>query len=184
MSELLQSDFDGNSGGRIDKVIYTSPNNNQCRGEKDCSLPAREVFFLDSDPLLIVNAWNIEEIISVDKSHMRIKVNFKVLAKTEGTGTPWWENMSGREIRAIKGQQEQRINYDLALKDGKWKLIDPPMPCVGILAIVKFFKSKEESYRERFSKLKSNGDSFQLMNIMIHHEWALRQLQVLNLVNL
>lgn len=125
LEAVVKADFEGDALPRIGHVARKPGP----RDPNEDSGPSFEVYMLDSDPLVVVSDWRFAGIARGSGAACGT-FRFTVLARTAGEGPPSWMSTKARRIRAVKRRQED-VAYCAKFVDGRWMLIDPPLPRVS-----------------------------------------------------
>jgi hypothetical protein len=96
-------------------------------------------FYLDSDPLIIVDQYKILDVKQIDEKHAYVLINYHQLAISKGAGNGINDPMSRKFITDVR-----YINVTLNIEyDGKrWWIIDPPYPKVSDDVILKYYSDE------------------------------------------
>lgn len=123
LTNTLADDFGGDDMLRPGRVLHADGTVWKSREELD----GKDWFDVARSPLVIVSRWEMVGTQFTSPTEARITVRYRVVATTEGMG-------SARRIVTLAQPREEVVTYCLWLRDGEWKLVDPPMPRVGFWA--------------------------------------------------
>ena len=135
LAAILQHDFDGDGGFRIDKALFTSglcsklPAGRMMGRDPACP-EAREYFRADEDRIELVAKWEFAGAGNVTRNNAMLPVRFVAIAETTES--------KGRDRPRLKPLTEPRevtVTYRLIRRGKDWALVDPPLPRVGLSAL-------------------------------------------------
>jgi len=191
VQKILSDDFNGNDMGRYDRVIYlngktASPEDcPDSRFDGRCSGTRSESYSLESDAVIIVSSWKLidEPEILTDNS-LKYRVLFHTIAMPEGYGVPSWMADKGREFRLTSPPKDDEVIYRVKKIAGIWKVINPPVPRIGIDTMLNFLRSDLNHFSSPTlaEKWKKSGVNAQ-KNLDIINAWLSRQISVLTSAN-
>ena len=127
LSGMLNADFTYDLPYRWGKIYYQDDLGNVV-GDCDCSEP-RENFSLTWDPYIIVKDWRIKDVLMVTPDKALITVHFTVLGWT-------LYQAESLDINPSLPPKDNTVEYRIWRINGKWQLVDPPQPRVGLAPIV------------------------------------------------
>jgi len=177
--EVVKTDFQGDPSPRIGRVFF-SEEAKQAEYQKalDLSNPVPEAYALDMDPLVIVRDWKIASHHGLGTSTICLVVQFDVLARTTGQGLPSWKKDQSRDINVLGSSQLELVDYCATEVNGKWMLIDPPLPRVERSVMVNALQEALSGAEKRIKEVKTN-DPRARKNMTVIRDSLARQLAVL-----
>lgn len=145
--QIVQADFDAvdNGGRRIGNVMLNRP-----MGLAP-SMPAPGFYMLDWDEFEVATEWALLEQKILDEKLVEVLIKFRVVGRTKG--------VKAKEVRISPSvSPEERVNvYRITRRSNGWKLIDPPMPVVGLKPLVNLYKAKQQEISRTIATLNSKG---------------------------
>ncbi len=127
IDNFLKSEFNGGQDNRVDNAVY-SPERKKLIKEMYGPLKG-EIFFWESEKLCVVDNYKIKDIM-INQSKAFVDVKFEEFACTGNKGY-------GRSP-LIKTIKESVVTYSLENKNGRWLVIDPPIPRISKKALVDY----------------------------------------------
>jgi hypothetical protein len=127
---VLTGEFSGVDGSRVAKIVHMS---SSPRIVGDCACGADpDEYFVTADPIVVVSKWDLPPHSGTrTEQGVTFNVTFHDIAVTEGQGMPSSSDEKGRSIVPIQGGKDEVVTYNLVMRDGRWKLLDPPLPRVS-----------------------------------------------------
>jgi len=170
LSAVLLSDFNGNGTVRVGKVIYSAP---PAKVSSDCDcIEPPEAYWPDADPLEIATNWRILAVDPVSNRDFKAKVLFQIVATTTGGAKGTDER---RRIVALPHITQQVIDYRIEDRNGKFYLIDPPLPVVSLNRIIDVLTASVENERTAIA-LDRKADA---SPVGTEYRWLMHELGVL-----
>lgn len=139
LEKIVASDFSGDASSRIGHVLQSQRSSGRPVVSEG---PAFEAYDLDSDPLVVVNDWQLVGIERGAESNICGKFHFTVVATTVGKGLPSWMSEKARRIQVLATARSEVIEYCAKFYHGVWMLIDAPVPRVGKEALIAFMQER------------------------------------------
>jgi len=131
LSGILAHDFDGHHEYRFYHVYY--PDGRYIAAgcvNQDCG-EARETFYADSDPLIIIARWQVVDVRMESRTKAVVTVRSRVIATAEGQNEK-------RRIIPLAEPRDEDVAYRVWKRKGQWKWVEPPpIPRVGFWAVRK-----------------------------------------------
>lgn len=112
-------------------------------------------WYIESDPIFIVDSYKIQEIKQLDNTHGYAFVNYHQLARSVG-----WGNDPGNNItrKLVKDVRDIQVKLNLEYDGKRWWIIDPPYPKVSYDVVLKFYQDRlKDRGRYWFAEIKVNG---------------------------
>jgi hypothetical protein len=135
LKEIIEAEFDGDVMARRDKVAYTS-GKTPAAGDCSCAL-RRDSWDLDEE-LMVVSSWEFDGLRMLSHSKATARVRFHVIATATKPPKTSSNGPLGRLQRITLPAEpfDETVNYRIRLRDGQWRLVDPPRPRVGITPLL------------------------------------------------
>ncbi|HLN24785.1 MAG TPA: hypothetical protein VK558_12470 [Patescibacteria group bacterium] len=135
LQQVVGGDFDGDVMSRRDKVAFTDAKT-PAVGDCSCTL-RRDSWDLDED-LVVVSAWQLVDIRRLSPSQETARVRFHVVAKASRPSAEASHGILSRLQRITLPEEpfDQTVTYKIRLRDGQWRLIDPPRPRVALAPLL------------------------------------------------
>ena len=173
---MIERDIAGDPSGRLNlaaaDAVVVVPASRQIER-------ARIAFELDADAMELATSWRFDEHqAKCSPVVCSIRVIYRVVGTTAGTGVPSWSGGQGREIRALPKAIERRVQYSFANVDGAWKLEKLPVPFVAPNVLTEFFE--REMKLANANPTPAAVDERASRNREVVRAWRLRQLDTLS----
>lgn len=166
LAKIIQADFDAedNGGQRIDNVAFTRARAQASYG------PKPGYYMLDWDEFEVATAWQFREEKELSDTLMEIPVEFHIVGRTKGGRT------KDKGITPVLDSQAKVITYRVMKAPDGWKVIDPPIPIVGIDPLKRFYQAKSERLASQITSMRDKGLR-PYPNLVKAHELAARRLK-------
>jgi hypothetical protein len=105
-------------------------------------------WYIESDPIFIVDSYKIQEIKQLDNTHGYAFVNYHQLARSVG-----WGNDPGNNItrKLVKDVRDIQVKLNLEYDGKRWWIIDPPYPKVSYDVIKSYYQAKCSDIEQYFA---------------------------------
>ncbi len=157
LTDILAHDFEGDGDFRVGQAIFTHPDRKRA-DDCGCKGLPRELFEAALDPIVIVSDWKLLGPAPPKGKDATFRATFRVVGVTKDQST---KNLVRRGVVPLAKPREEEITYRLRLKDGHWKLVDPPLPRVGVKSLVRLMRHEVDQnarlIRETLSIPKDSG---------------------------
>ncbi|MFZ6724127.1 hypothetical protein ACO0K2_01395 [Undibacterium sp. MH2W] len=154
---IVKSDFKGDPEYRGKRVTF-SRKSAQAAYEKALELPdiRPEYYSLDLDPLKIVTDWEVIEQRSFSSKKFCMDVRFTLVAYSIGRGLPPWFSKNTRKFVSLDRPILETVRYCAVEINNQWMLVDPPIPRVEKVIVVRFFQEKLKDAMHQIDIVKTN----------------------------
>lgn len=132
LTQVIQADFDAldNGGQRIDNVALSSAEVNSFDG------PAPGFYMLNWDQFEVATKWELLEQRVLSKKLVEIPVRFRIVGRTKGV------KAKEMGISGNPSPENRVIVYRITRSSKGWKIINPPMPIIGLESLMNFYKNE------------------------------------------
>lgn len=147
LTKIIQADFDAvdNGGQRIDNVAFTRARARASYG------PKLGHYMLDWDAFEVAAAWRLVGEKKLSETLVECSVEFRVVGRARGGGT------EEKGIAPISNVQPRVVIYRVRKTSEGWKVIDPPIPVVGIDSLERFYQTKRERLSSQINSMRDKG---------------------------
>jgi hypothetical protein len=150
LAAILQHDFDGDGGFRIDKALFTTglcsklPAGRMMGRDPACP-EAREYFKAEANLIELVAKWEFAGAGSVTRDKAMLPVRFAAIAETMRNTK---EQGGNRLLKPLATSREVLVTYRLTRRGKEWALDDPPLPRVGLSALNRILREEVQRLDE------------------------------------
>jgi hypothetical protein len=130
VSSYCEADFTGVKDIRIDLAKFSLGRDS--KEKRTDPLFGGRVVYWEGDPLFVVDSYRIVEVNVLDQ-RATAEVEYRRLARTKGIGD------QKRKIVPDYVEHEM-VRINLAYEGSRWWILDPPLPRIGINAIVDYYE--------------------------------------------
>ncbi|MGZ3274234.1 MAG: hypothetical protein ACXU8Z_10760 [Caulobacteraceae bacterium] len=149
LSQILAHDFHGDGAFRVGMVRWTQEAGTV--GDCGCSTP-REAFLATLSPIEIVSDWKLVGPASSKPTDTAFIVRYRLIGLTKGEGD-WSNGPNQRRIVPLGKPRDEEVTYRVKWVKGHWKLVDPPLPRVGVKSLVLLVQQDTDRLAKTISNL-------------------------------
>jgi hypothetical protein len=136
----LRSETGGDSMAR-QAVVEFSPRRAAFERQRDPLLKGLVIDWV-ADPVVVITGYSIlDHTCRTDRCVVRVK--YDKLLRTSGYG-----DHGGTARKFVKSQGTETVEYQVALRQGHFRVIDPPEPRVLLSSIISYYETLQELKRD------------------------------------
>jgi len=178
LSAILSGEFSGDGGARIQKVIHSS---HAARVPEDCGCSMPDDWFdPEYSPITIISEWHFVSETFLSQKIVSIVIESTKLAIADGEGDPS-QGVNARTIKPLSIPTIDNVEYRLARVDSGWMLLDPPMPRVGLHALINKMSLEAVTADDRLKHQEAAG--LDTKKPRLANNWRRGQLAILQLLD-
>jgi len=139
LAQFVEEESSGTVDARQRLVEFSStrPESTEARGHP--SDLTGTVLSLDADPVMIVAKYDIGDV-RLRGERASVEVAFETLARSVGEGLP------GRRLLRT-GAVREMVVYELRKRNGRWRVLDPPVAHVSRTALISYYERAIEGMK-------------------------------------